>query len=550
MQAQAATPNQELRSVHRLTGAYIAVALVSLALANVPSIFQALDHAGINLYLDQPFFKSYYQGLTLHGAGNVLLWTTFFISGFLSFTTVYALRRRLASMTLAWITFWTMVVGTTLAVWAILTNDATVMFTFYPPMKAHWAFYIGLTLVVAGTWLVTANLALTYRQWRRENPGRPTPLAAFMSLVTFAMWTLATFGVAVEMVFQLIPWSLGLVQDVDPLLARTFFWFTGHPIVYFWLLPAYVSWYTMVPRQIGTSLFSPSMARASFILFLLLSTPVGFHHQYTDPGISEGWKLLHTFFTFGVFFPSLLTFFNVVATLERGGRARGGSGLIGWIFRLPWKDPAVAAQLLAMVLFAFGGISGLVNASYNVNLVVHNTVWVVGHFHLTVGTAVTLSFMGITYWLLPYLTGKALWSRGVALAQVWAWFVGMTIFSETLHRLGLLGMPRRTFISVAPYLPQDWFNILLMPMVGIGGALLFISGVLYFLNVVLTLLASRQPARVEVPLAEDEAEVAMPALDRWTPWLVTAIVLVFIAYAPTVIQLLTQISPVVGKRVW
>ncbi len=549
MQAHA-VPNEELRSVHRLTGAYIAVALVALAVANVPSIFQALDHAGINLYPDQPFFKSYYQGLTLHGTGNVLLWTTFFICGFLSFATVYALGRRLASMRLAWATFWLMVVGTVLAVWTVLANDATVMFTFYPPMKAHWAFYIGLTLVVAGTWLVTANLALTYRQWRRENPGRPTPLAAFMSLVTFAMWTLATFGVAVEMVFQLIPWSLGLVQDVDPLLARTFFWFTGHPIVYFWLLPAYVSWYTMVPRQIGTRLFSPSMARASFILFLLLSTPVGFHHQYTDPGISEGWKLLHTFFTFGVFFPSLLTFFNVVATLERGGRGRGGTGLIGWIFRLPWKDPSVAAQLLAMVLFAFGGISGLVNASYNVNLVVHNTVWVVGHFHLTVGTAVTLSFMGITYWLIPYLTGRALWSRNVALAQVWTWFVGMALFSEALHRLGLLGMPRRTWISVAPYLSPDWFSVLLMPMVGVGGALLFISGILYFLNVVLTLAVSRQPARVEVPLAADEAEVAMPVLDRWTPWLTAAIVLVFIAYAPTVIQLLTQISPVVGKRVW
>ncbi len=547
---QAAASNQDVRSVHRLTGAFIAVALVALALANVPSIFQALDHAGINLYLDQPFFKSYYQGLTLHGAGNVLLWTTFFICGFLSFTTVYALRRPLASMGLAWATFWLMVVGTALAVWPILTNDATVMFTFYPPMKAHWAFYIGLTLVVAGTWLVTLNLALTYRHWRRANPGLPTPLAAFMSLITFAMWTLATFGVAVEMVFQLIPWSLGLVQDVDPLLARTFFWFTGHPIVYFWLLPAYVSWYTMVPRQLGTTLFSPSMARASFILFLLLSTPVGFHHQYTDPGISEGWKLLHTFFTFGVFFPSLLTFFNVVATIERGGRARGGTGLIGWIFRLPWKDPSVAAQLLAMVLFAFGGISGLVNASYNINLVVHNTVWVVGHFHLTVGTAVTLSFMGITYWLLPYLTGRALWSRRVALAQVWLWFVGMAIFSETLHRLGLLGMLRRTFISVAPYLPQDWFNVLLMPMVGVGGTLLFISGLLYFLNVVLTLLASREPARVEVPLSQGEEELGMPALDRWTPWLVTAIVLVFIAYAPMVIQLLTQISPVVGKRVW
>jgi cytochrome c oxidase subunit 1 len=69
-----------------------------------------------------------------------------------------------------------------------------------------------------------------------------------------------------------------------------------------------------------------------------------------------------------------------------------------------------------MLLFAFGGISGLVNASYNVNLVVHNTSWVSGHFHLTNGSAVTLTFIGITYWLVSYLTGRQLWSTKVALA--------------------------------------------------------------------------------------------------------------------------------------
>ena len=77
-----------------------------------------------------------------------------------------------------------------------------------------------------------------------------------------------------------------------------------------------MSWYTLVPRQAGGRLFSDPLARASFLLFLVLSTPLGFHHQYTDPGIHEGWKLVHAFLTFAVFFPSLLTFFNVAASLE------------------------------------------------------------------------------------------------------------------------------------------------------------------------------------------------------------------------------------------
>jgi cytochrome c oxidase subunit 1 len=231
-----------------------------------------------------------------------------------------------------------------------------------------------------------------------------------MSLVTFAMWTIASLGIAAEMLLMLIPWSLGLIGGTDPLLARVLFWFTGHPIVYFWLLPAYISWYTLAPRQAGGKLFSDPLARTSFILFLVLSTPLGFHHQYTDPGIQVGWKLVHAFLTFAVFFPSLLTFFNVVASLESGARARGGRGWVAWFGKLPWGDPSLAAQVLAMLLFTFGGIGGLINASYNLNLVVHNTAWMVGHLHLTVGTAVTLTFMGVSYWLVPHLAGRALWS--------------------------------------------------------------------------------------------------------------------------------------------
>jgi cytochrome c oxidase subunit 1 len=372
-----------------------------------------------------------------------------------------------------------------------------------------------------------------------------------MTLVTFAMWSIASLGLAAEMLGMLIPWSLGWQTGTDPLLARTLFWFSGHPIVYFWLLPTYVSWYTLMPRQAGGRLFSDPMARASFILFLLLSTPVGLHHQFTDPGIGQGWKLLHAFLTFAVFFPSLLTFFNVVASLESGARARGGKGLMVWFTKLPWGDPSLTAQVLAMLLFAFGGIGGLVNASYSLNLVVHNTAYIVGHFHLTVGTAVTLSFMGITYWLVPVLRGRGLWSRGLALVQSWLWFVGMGLFSFALHDLGMLGMPRRTMISAAPYIQPEWRA--LQPLVGIGGALLFVSAMLYFLNLVLTCVVSRAPAP-EVPAfaeALSGPEEAPAILDRWCPWLVLTVLFLVLAYAHPLIHLVRDTSlNVPGMRVW
>ncbi|HEV8663146.1 MAG TPA: cbb3-type cytochrome c oxidase subunit I [Candidatus Methylomirabilis sp.] len=541
-----------MTSDNRLAGAYLAVALVALFGGVVTGLFQALEHAGLDLYPRlAPVIQSYYHGLSLHGVLNVLVWTTFFICGFLPFMTARALGMPLVGRPLAWATFWLMTGGLVLAAVPLVGNAATVLFTFYPPMRAHWAFYVGLTVVVVGTWLVTLNLVLTYRAWRAKNPGTRTPLAAFMSLVTFAMWTIASLGLAAEMAFMLIPWSLGLLGGTDALLARVLFWFTGHPIVYFWLLPAYVSWYTLVPRQAGGRLFSDPLARVSFILFLVLSTPLGFHHQFTDPGIHQGWKLLHAFLTFVVFFPSLLTFFNVVASLESGARARGGKGWVAWFGKLPWGDPSLAAQVLAMLLFTFGGVGGLINASFNVNLVVHNTAWIPGHLHLTVGTAVTLTFMGITYWLVPVLCGRALWSRRLALAQAWLWFGGMVVFSNALHRLGLMGAPRRTMLGAAPYLQPEWKAVL--PLVGIGGTILFVSALLYFLNLALTLVASREPAPAMPAFAEalSGPEHAPAILDRWRPWLALAALLIAIAYGPVLVRLVAA-TPLTtpGFRVW
>ena|SRR5690606_18852307 len=515
----------------RIILAYLTLAMVALALGGLVGPFQALNSIGVNLYDYLPV-TSYYHGLTLHGVLLVLVWTTFFIAGFLSLVTIHGFQRPLSSRGLERLAFWSMTLGLLVAAVPILLNRATVLFTAYPPLRAHPAFYIGLALVVIGTWLLSANVFLTYRDWRRENPSKRTPLIAFGAMVTLAMWDLASLGIAVEFVALLIPWSLGLVEGTNVLLARSLFWFTGHPIVYFWLLPTYLSWYFMMPKQVGGKLFSESLARLAFLLFIPMSLPVGFHHQYTDPGVPTSWKLVHAFFTFVVFFPSALTMFTVLASLETGGRARGGKGAVGWFFRLPWKDPSVTAQLLAMILFALGGISGLINASYNLNLSVHNTLWVVGHFHLTVGTAVTLSFMGITYWLIPYLTGRALYSPGMARLQAWLWFIGMALMGRGQHWLGILDAPRRTMLSDAPYYAAEW----LTPsyLVAAGGIVLTVSGFLYLLNMALTAWASRVPAQVEVPMAEPlQDEAAMPvALDRLRPWVVGSAILTAAAWVP------------------
>ncbi len=544
-------------SEHKLTAWHIGIAFAALAIGLLIGPFQVWEHTGIKELNFYPILRSvgiqtYYQGLTLHGVLNALVFTTFFITGFLTYATTHSLKFTLTYPRLSWTALIVMVVGLLMAAVPLLINEATVLFTFYPPLKANPFFYIGLTLVVVGSWVVGWSLFITYVNWRKANPGVQTPLIALGSLITMALWQLCTLGVAVEMLTMLIPWSLGLIPGLDPQLARTFFWFTGHPLVYFWLLPAYVSWYGMVPKQAGGKLFSDQLARLAFWLFLLLSTPLGFHHQYVDPGIPAIWKFIHAALTFGVFFPSVLTAFNVIASLEIVERARGGTGLFGWILKLPWNDPSFTAQTLAMIIFAFGGISGLTNASYNLNLVTHNTVWVPGHFHMTVGTAVALTFMALTYWMLPALSGKKLFQPKLALAQGWTWFIGIALMSNGLHILGLrYEIPRRTLIGSLPYFNPEWSPFLIES--AIGGTVLLISSILFFVVVLGTVFSKeRVSAPVEMPVAEAyEPGPVAPVLDAWRPWLAGAVVLVVLGYGPMLVDLIANsqwTSP--GFRLW
>ncbi|MCL4545575.1 MAG: cbb3-type cytochrome c oxidase subunit I [Chloroflexi bacterium] len=541
----------------RLIGGHLTVAFVALALGGLFGLFQALNYAGISLYqvvnaaIPNPLQVSYYEGLTVHGVLLALVFTTFFICGFLTYVTARSLGMTELSRRVQWASWSVMLVGLVLAAVAILSNTASVLYTFYPPLKASPLFYIGLTLVVAGTWPISGDMAMSLRAWRQGHPGERTPLPAFMSVVTMIMWSIASIGIAAEMVFQLIPWSLGLLPGIDPELNRTLFWFTGHPIVYFWLLPAYVSWYTLVPRQMGGRLFSDPVARFGFLMFLAFSIPVGLHHQLEDPGVSQISKLIEVFFTFLVFFPSLLTAFSLVASFESVGWAHGDRFWFSWVRRTPWGDPSVAAQLLGMILFIFGGFGGLILASYNLNALVHNTVFVVGHFHTTVGSAVTLSFMGIAYWLVPYLAGRPLASRRMAQVQVWLWFAGMVIFSFTLHYLGLQGLPRRTDVSTMPATPSNWSS--LFPLVALGGTILAISGVLFLLNLILTMVATKK-AEQDVPQFAGciHGPGETPGfLDRLSPWFVLTVILILIGYGPVFLQFIVHPGPPIpGKVVW
>jgi hypothetical protein len=149
----------------------------------------------------------------------------------------------------------------------------------------------------------------------------------------------------------------------------------------------------MAPQAAGGRLLSDTMGRLTFILFLLYSLPVGLHHLFMDPEQSTGFKFLQMALTVLVTVPTLLTVFTITASFEIAGRLRGGRGVFGWISALPWDRPMVLATGMSFVMLFFGGGGGIVNMSYSLNAVVHNTSWVTAHFHLIFGgTAVIMYF--------------------------------------------------------------------------------------------------------------------------------------------------------------
>lgn len=273
--------------------------------------------------LELPKWLDYYQVLTAHGVLLALIFTTFFIFAFL----IAGMSKTLGSFgpkvsRSAWLGLIVMTVGTVMATVMIISGKASVLYTFYAPLKASGWFYVGLALFIIGTWLTSFALIGHYVVWKRKNKGQFSPLFAFMTMATLLLWIIACLGVVTTVVFQYIPWSFGWVETINVELSRSLFWYFGHPLVYFWLLPAYIAWYTVLPKIVGTDVFSDSLARFSFILFILFSFPVGFHHQLTEPGIESFWKFLQVILTFMVVIPTLMTAFSMFATFEISGRKK------------------------------------------------------------------------------------------------------------------------------------------------------------------------------------------------------------------------------------
>ncbi len=453
--------------------------------------------------------------------------------------TEVTLQRPLIGRKWAWAGFILVAVGAVTAMVPVSLGRASVLYTFYPPMIGNPFYYVGVVLVVVGSWIWVVLMGVNLAAWKHDNPGSPVPLAMYANAAGAFLWGWTAVGAAIEILFMILPVAFGLRSTIDAGLARIFFSWTLHAIVYFWLIPAYIAYYTIFPRAIGGRIYSDPMARISFITFLVIAMPIGVHHLFADPQVGAGFKFMHSVFTALVSVPTLITIFTICASAEIAGRLRGGKGAVGWLAALPWKNPIMLATALSLVMLGFGGAGGLINMTYQLNASIHNTQWVTGHFHLIFGGAVVIMYFAIAYDLWPHLTERAFEDVGLMRTQLWLWFIGMVVMTFPWHYVGILGMPRRMafFDYSNPALAPEALSVVIST---VGAVILVVSGFLFLAILIRGATARRVDTGAYRFAVAVHQPVSLPvALNTFSLWVALMIGLSIVNYGFPIAQLMT-----------
>lgn len=520
----------------RLVLAHFWFAFATFGVALLLGAWQMYVRSPLHAWLSAP--ELYYRSVTAHGSVMAYVFPTLIAMGFGYAITELSLEQRLVGRRWAWAGWWLVVVGSIVAMVPVSLGRASVLYTFYPPMIGSPFYYIGVVFVVVGSWIWVALMSVNLHVWKKANPGKPVPLPMFANVAGSYLWAWTAVGAAIEILFQILPVALGLTSTIDSGLARVFFSWTLHAIVYFWLMPAYIAYYTLVPRAVGGRLYSDEMARISFILFLVVAMPIGIHHLFADPQVGSGFKFLQSVFTALVAVPTLLTVFTICASVEIAGRLRGGKGVFGWIRALPWHEPMMLAVAFSFVMLGFGGAGGLINMSYQLDSTIHNTQWITGHFHLIFGGAIVIMYFAIAYELWPQLTGRALASVRLMRWQLWLWFIGMMVTTFPWHYAGILGMPRRMafFDYSNPAIAPEAITV----VISFFGALILVaSAVLFFIVLARGHQGAPEPARkFEFSVAVHPPRTLPVALNSFGLWIALMIGLTVVNYGYPIAQLM------------
>lgn len=252
-------------------------------------------------------------------------------------------------------------------------------------------------------------------------------------------------------------------------------------------------------------------------------------------------KIFQSILTFGVAIPSFITAFTIAASLEYAGRKRGAKSLLGFFGKLPYLDSSrflFAYMICGLFIFIFGGLTGIVNSSSQLNNTIHNTAWLPGHFHMTVAGPVFLAIIGMSLYLYQKTSGKKIFMPRIAVIIPYLWTIGILIFSTGLSWGGLIGEPRRTNLGMTYLNPKhelftpEWVPTTMLGL--LGGIIMFIAATLFLIVFFGTMFKKRtEAAGLELPVSESiHDEKRIPLFDSFKPWLVTMAIILVVAYVP------------------
>src|SRR5690606_3569744 len=225
------------------------------------------------------------------------------------------------------------------------------------------------------------------------------PLVTFgaMTAAIIAAFTLLSGAIILIPTFFM---SVGVLTNVDPLVYRVIWWALGHSSQQINVAAHISIWYAVAAIAFGAKPMSERVSRGAFLLYILFLQLASAHHILADPGVSTEWKIVNTsYFMYFAVLGSMIHALSIPGAMEVAQRAKGyNMGLSEWLRKVPWSNPTFSGVFIALIGFGFlGGISGVMMGTEQLNLLIHNTIYVPGHFHATVVVGTTLTFMALTY---------------------------------------------------------------------------------------------------------------------------------------------------------
>ena len=524
-------------AAQRLIIANAVAAVVFLAIGGLMGLLVALTRWPAVHLLPADWF---YLVLTGHGANVLLFWIIFVEMAILYFASAVLLNSRLAAPKLGWLGFILMIVGALATTVAVLQGDSSVMFTSYPPMMAKPHFYLGIILFAVGALigcgLFFATLVIAKEEGTYEGS---IPLVTFGALTAaiIAVFTIASGAII------LIPtwlWSLGLISDIDPLMYKVVWWAMGHSSQQI-NVSAHVSlWYLTAALLVGAKPLSEKVSRTAFFMYILFLQLASAHHLLAEPGMDASWKIVNTsYMMYLAVMGSMVHGLTVPGAIEAAQRRNGfNRGMFEWLRKAPWGHPAFSGMFLSLVFFGFiGGISGVVLGTEQLNVLMHNTIYVPGHFHGTVVAGTTLAFMGATYIVLPLIFQREIVWPSIAKMQPYVFGIGAAGISLFMMGAGTLGVARRhwdmTFSDASIGFAHSAGAFLMMGLNGVFAVLAAIGGIMFVLVVVFTALFGKKITsghKLTFPLFSGGGAVASHYGSEKAPKLPGTIVLVTIFF--------------------